>query len=777
MTRSAAVAAVLLIFTSAGSTACRRPAAPFSERNARAHVEMLAGTIGSRPVGSVANARARSYIVDQLRQFGLEVRVQEADGRRAELGRTARVSNIIAESAGSRREAVALVAHYDSAPEAPGATDDALGVSVAIEAARVMAARTSRQWSLMVLLTDGEEAGLMGAAALATERAVIDRVHTYLNLESIGSSGPAHLFETGPGNDWLTARWARSAPHPRGGSYGIEIYRRLPNDTDFSILKQYQIPGLNFAPVGDSYAYHTARDTPERLSSQTIREFGENVVALLEALNGTDITQRSSRDATYFDLGGITAISFGPAMAWLFAIASLLLGGVAALKVVVAAVRMEGSRRWLLTVLWTGFGAALVTLTLIGVTWALRASREVYHPWYAHPNRLFLLLVSTGLAVAWSVGRFGRWIPARLHGVRHPAVTWSIALPVWTVLAALALWFAPAAAYLWLLPLGAAGLALGVTPVANERALRVASALVLAVAASMWVQNTTELLRFIVAVFGRLPVITPIFVYAVVIAAAGVVLVPPFVAIVAARRPLLRPTFVTALCLLAVAVTAVVAYRAPAYTAEEPLRRTVRALQERDDGPAIYEVGSTEPGLDLGSGAPTGWVRATTPVQASVPWGQLSHPFTFRTTGPSLGPPPARITGYRVQRVEAGHQIELSVVPGEPGVALSFVLPEGMTPARSNLPGTMRGNRWVAVYIAPPPDGVAFHASFPDADATRLQDIRVLVTAWRFPAASGWQRLPPWLPEERTVWQASAAWLLPAPAPYPDAVQPVPPLR
>ena len=73
---------------------------------------MLAGTIGSRPVGTEANARARAYIIDQLRLFGFEVRVQEADARRASLGRSARVSNIIAVRAGaplrSRRPGLAL---------------------------------------------------------------------------------------------------------------------------------------------------------------------------------------------------------------------------------------------------------------------------------------------------------------------------------------------------------------------------------------------------------------------------------------------------------------------------------------------------------------------------------------------------------------------------------------------------------------------------------------------------------------------------------------------
>src|SRR5215211_6286553 len=121
--------------------ACTRRADLFSEQNARAHVAMLAGTIGSRPVGSEANARARAYVIDQLKLYGYEVRVQEADGRRAALGRTAHVVNIIAVLQGSKPEAIGLLSHYDSAPDSPGAADDGLGVAVSLEAARVLATR------------------------------------------------------------------------------------------------------------------------------------------------------------------------------------------------------------------------------------------------------------------------------------------------------------------------------------------------------------------------------------------------------------------------------------------------------------------------------------------------------------------------------------------------------------------------------------------------------------------------------------------------------------
>src|SRR4051812_8013104 len=268
--------------------ACTRDAGVFSEQNAHSHVAMLAGTIGSRPIGTDANARARTYIIDQLKTFGYDVRVQETESRRPELGRSAHVSNIIAVLPGRRREAIGLLSHYDSAPDSPGAADDGFGVAVSLEAARVLAGRPDRPWTTFVLVTDGEESGLMGAAALVRDRDVTSLLQAYINVESAGSSGPALLFEAGPGNPWLTRVWAGHAPRPRGGSFGIEIYKRLPNDTDFTLFARHGIPGLNFALVGDGYAYHTARDVPDRISAATLRIAGENVITLATAFDRTD---------------------------------------------------------------------------------------------------------------------------------------------------------------------------------------------------------------------------------------------------------------------------------------------------------------------------------------------------------------------------------------------------------------------------------------------------------------------------------------------------------
>ena len=761
--------AILLLLA---STACARTPTLFSEANARAHIGMLAGTIGSRPVGTPANARARAYIVDQLRLFGFEVRVQEADARRASTGLTARVGNIIAVRQGRRPEAIGIVSHYDSVPYGPGAADDALGVGVSLEAARVLSARVDRNWTLMILVTDGEEAGLMGAAALITDREVTSRLQAYLNVEAVGSAGAPTLFETGPGNGWLIRPWARHAPNPRGASFGIEIYRRLPNDTDFSILKRQGIPGLNFAAIDDSYAYHTTRDTPERLSPETVRSTGDVAVAVVTALEGVDITQRSATDPTFLDLGRKTAISYGPIAGVAIATMALLAGVIAWVKVMRAVIRLEGLLRWLLTAVWTLAGSAAVVASMVGATWALRHAREVYHPWYARPRWLFLLLLAVGITVGWSIARLGQWLPKRAHGIRHPLIAWSIALPVWVALGGGAVILAPAAAYLWLLPLLSAGLLLSVIPVSNAVAVRGVSAVVLLATAAFWLNPTVDLLYFTVANFGRLPVITPVFVYPALIAAAGLMLAPPLIATITKTKAFVRPSLETAVCLLAIAVTAGVAYVAPAYTNEEPLRRAARAVQD-GDGPAVWDVGSVEPGIDLLEDAPSGWMAAAGAPDAPVPVRPLPHPFVFRARGPSLGSPPIAIAALTAEPLAAGTELAVTVIPRDPGLTISFVLPDGLTPARSSLPGVVRRGRWTATYVAPTPEGVVFRAGFAEADPGRLRDLRVVATALGPGDGSGWQP-PPWLPQSHTAWSVEASWIV---APFALPIAPVPPLR
>src|SRR4029079_7245190 len=149
-------------------------------------------------------------------------------------------------------------------------------------------------------------------------------------------------------------------------------------------------------------------------------------------------------------------------------------------------------------------------------------------------------------------------------------------------------------------------------------------------------------------------------------------------------------TSVTAILIAAVAITGGLAWAAPAYTYNEPQRRYARVFVEPDMSTATYEVASQEPGLDLDTGAPGGWYRATDTARGSVPWPRFAFPFVFRTTAPSPGPAPATVTAFTMTQVPGGTEVTMSITPQAAGLTAIFVAPADVTPSRSSLPGIVR---------------------------------------------------------------------------------------
>ena len=79
-----------------------------------------------------------------------------------------------------------VMAHYDTVAGSPGAVDNAAGVAVVLELARVLAAEPPPQ-PVMLVFTAAEEIGLVGAEALAAEYA--DRTSFAIALDLIGGDG------------------------------------------------------------------------------------------------------------------------------------------------------------------------------------------------------------------------------------------------------------------------------------------------------------------------------------------------------------------------------------------------------------------------------------------------------------------------------------------------------------------------------------------------------------------------------------------------------------
>jgi hypothetical protein len=763
-------ARALLAAACASTLACSRPAPFFSIDNARAHVSRLAGDIGPRPAGSDANRRAREYLVDQLRFFGFAVRVQEADAVRPEHGITARVYNIIAVHAGPDPAAIALVAHYDSDADAPGAADDGLGVAVCLEAARQLAARRDRRLSLMVLLTDAEENGLLGAAALVKDPEVRARLRAYINVEATGSGGPGLLFETGPGHDWPLRSWAAAAPAPRGGSFAYEVYERLPNDTDFTVIKRTGAPGLNVAAVGDSYAYHTPLDTPERLSDDVLGQIGGNVLATALALDRAEPGPAIAAPPVYFDLAGQRAVVWSAGVARAVAWLSIVCGALALVRVYLAAAAGLGWPGIIFSWLWAVLGLVLSVADMVAVVWLLRAVREVYHPWYADPVRLWILLVLCIVLVVHALFAIGSRMSARLRAPRHPLAVWLVALPAWLAFALGAQLKIPAAAYFWTLPLLAASLYLLVVPRATGAAGRLAALVVFVIVATLWLPDAWAMLRFSVALLGRVPLVTPAGVYPAIVASVALMIAPPILAFVAAGAPPVREAWprwrrrVRLLSTPGLTMAVVVAfgwtYFAEAYTARRPLRRLIQYVGDAGSGRAMWEIAANEPGLDVQAAlhAPAGWQAGSGALLPGMHAYGERWPFALRAAG-ALAEPPFEAEGRSSPGAD-GVDLDVTITPRETGATLLLMLPEGVTPLRSSLPGIVRGGAWRASYAAAP-GPVAITLTLPAAHAGRLGAIRAGLIARALPGGAGPYGLPPWLGQQRTVWHARSIYLRP----------------
>jgi acetylornithine deacetylase/succinyl-diaminopimelate desuccinylase-like protein len=253
--RSASLTAVVLLLVCAALVLfASRPAAPlpatapptaFSAERAMRHVHMIAQR--PHPNGSADLARVREYLVTQLTTIGLEPQIQQATGIGTRYPVAAQVQNVLARLPGRNpgRPAILLVAHYDGVGAGPAAGDNAAGVAALLETLRALRAGPPLAHDVIVLFTDGEEAGLAGAAAFVREHPWSRDVAFILNFEGRGTRGLSLMFETGTGN--LDAvRVLRQVPEVSANSLSVTVYRALPNDTDLSELAVLGQPALNF---------------------------------------------------------------------------------------------------------------------------------------------------------------------------------------------------------------------------------------------------------------------------------------------------------------------------------------------------------------------------------------------------------------------------------------------------------------------------------------------------------------------------------------------------
>src|SRR5690606_16736924 len=144
--------------------------------------------------------------------------------------------------------------HYDSVPTGPGAADNGAVVASLLETLRALKASGGVRHDVVVLFSDGEELGALGAELFVREHG-LDVCGGVRKCVARGSGGPRVMFETGDASLPRVDACAGANPRPVASSLAYEVYRRLPNDSDFTVFRREGVAGLNSAFIDGFHDY------------------------------------------------------------------------------------------------------------------------------------------------------------------------------------------------------------------------------------------------------------------------------------------------------------------------------------------------------------------------------------------------------------------------------------------------------------------------------------------------------------------------------------------
>ncbi|CAL2090387.1 M28 family peptidase [Tenacibaculum sp. 190524A05c] len=270
----------------------------FSITNALNHVKNM--SVNPHHVGTSAHNDVKNYLFEELQKLGLhpEIQTKTVFNKKWRAGST--IENIVAKIKGSGNGKSLLVAsHYDSSPHSSlGAADAGSGIVTILEGIRsFLANNKTPKNDIIILFSDAEELGLLGAEAFVHFHPYAKNVGLVLNFEARGSGGPSYmLMETNGKNSLLLKEFLNANPnYPAANSLMYSIYKMLPNDTDLTVFREgANINGFNFAFIGDHFDYHTVQDSYRRLDRSSLAHQKDYFVSNLNHFSEIDLSKLDS---------------------------------------------------------------------------------------------------------------------------------------------------------------------------------------------------------------------------------------------------------------------------------------------------------------------------------------------------------------------------------------------------------------------------------------------------------------------------------------------------
>jgi hypothetical protein len=247
------------------------PAWPLDIDLIMGHVRALAADIGVRGAGSEGERQAAAYISEELTGLGYAVTTQEVPLPEDKMTR-----NVIATRVGTGEGILVLGAHYDTKPPSPGANDNASGVAVLLDLARVLKSQATSR-SIVFAFFGAEEIageepdehhfGSRKYVEFLTESQLAD-VSGMISVDMVGYGPSFHVRTMGKGPASLQQAllsFARAEGFPL-------TYKKDTSATGSSDHEAFELAGVPAAWLQwrDDPDYHTTGDTPSHLDTRRI---------------------------------------------------------------------------------------------------------------------------------------------------------------------------------------------------------------------------------------------------------------------------------------------------------------------------------------------------------------------------------------------------------------------------------------------------------------------------------------------------------------------------
>ncbi len=252
----------------------------FSRERAMRHVRALAARIGVRVRATRGERRGARYVARKFRDLGYNVNVQKfpIDGG------TSR--NVVAWWPGARKYPFVVGGHMDSVPSSPGANDNASGVAVVLEVARLFAGKPQAEWVRFVAF-GSEEYGDDGRHHIGSTvyvnrlgREGRSRLGGMLSVDMVADGRPLII-----GNSGISERVVARSVYRKVTDAGIATRWRIACDCSDNGPFEHAGTPASYMWSGDEPNYHDSSDTVPNMKPRDLARTGRAVKVFVSQLD------------------------------------------------------------------------------------------------------------------------------------------------------------------------------------------------------------------------------------------------------------------------------------------------------------------------------------------------------------------------------------------------------------------------------------------------------------------------------------------------------------